>query len=363
MSRVLIFLFDGTANDPTEINNFPTNIFMMNQLIAESRNANGSSNSQITFYSPGIGTQFYATGFIAKFVQRTLVNDSLYNMILRAYVNLSSNYRPGDEIVILGFSRGAIAAKMFSRIISDFGLLKAIAVHRISEIINEFSAAIFGTLNDYKLKADSFKERMSRYLHDVQCIKFLGLFDCVGGNDDDEEIRNFLHTIDESVSSSVSNYYHIMALHDVRSHFKLWRTHVPKEVGCEIWMPGVHSDVGGGYENRDVANISLLAMIDRLSSQAQIAFEAAEIETLVNTIKLQTGNPTFIYKVNREYPVVIKMDRSNLFRDDDIVHRFHKWLLGREVFWKNECRVIYENRINLREADRTMAGHLDQILN
>jgi hypothetical protein len=31
----------------------------------------------------------------------------------------------------------------------------------------------------------------------------------------------------------------------------------------QIWMPGVHSDVGGAYTNRFLGNLALLTMIDR----------------------------------------------------------------------------------------------------
>jgi uncharacterized protein (DUF2235 family) len=245
VSRALIFLFDGTANDPTKRNDVPTNIFKANQLIAESRITASGTSSQVTFYSPGIGTQFYATNMVAEWMQKAFINDSLFNMILRAYVNLSCNYREGDQIVILGFSRGAIACRLFARLIADFGILLSSAIHEVSDLLNSFSRAIDGNFDNYLITARSFRSRMGGYLRTNLKVSFLGLFDCAGGPEDDSEVRNFLEIIDEDLSDRVSFCCHIMSLHDVREHFRLRRIRIAEGFGQEIWMPGVHSDVGG----------------------------------------------------------------------------------------------------------------------
>jgi uncharacterized protein (DUF2235 family) len=46
-------------------------------------------------------------------------------IILEAYINLASNYVPGNKIYIFGFSRGAFAARVLTGFISYSGLLRA----------------------------------------------------------------------------------------------------------------------------------------------------------------------------------------------------------------------------------------------
>ena len=348
MPRVLIFLFDGTANDPSMLES-PTNIFRLTQLVSESREFEGGVSSQVTFYSPGIGTQFYATGFLEKWVQRALENESLYNMALRAYVNLSVNYRQGDQIILLGFSRGAIACRMFARIISDFGLLRSSSIHHLSDLFECFGDAIKGSFKEYFDKSSAFKaENGNRLLVDVK-IDFMGLFDCVGGPKDDSGIRNFLEKIDTSLSDSISSYYHLMALHDIRSHFILWRLAAGSR-GKEVWHPGVHSDVGGGYDVRDLADVALLSMADRLASEAGVALDKKAYKILKDRVNNRKADENYVFKVNYEHDLNSRRKyRSDYFQEGDKVHEMHEWLIanGKDVYWKSDGITRYLPRIQL----------------
>ena len=131
----MIFLFDGTANDATH-ERF-SNVYAINQLIADRRGSGDNVITQITFYLPGVGTKFTVRKRGIPF-RPVLFGDGIEQMILRACVNLSANYHPGDEIVLIGFSRGAVAAKIFSRFISDFGILASDMLLRLDELWNDF---------------------------------------------------------------------------------------------------------------------------------------------------------------------------------------------------------------------------------
>jgi len=133
MPKAMIFLFDGTANDASE-DRF-SNVYAINQLIADRKTLRSGSSvrvkTQITFYLPGVGTKFTVRKGASLFIrairtgEQYIFGDGVEQLILRAYVNLSPNYHPGDEIVIIGFSRGAAAARIFSRLVSDFGILSS----------------------------------------------------------------------------------------------------------------------------------------------------------------------------------------------------------------------------------------------
>ncbi len=45
----------------------------------------------------------------------------------------------------------------------------------------------------------------------------------------------------------------------------------------QIWMPGVHSDVGGAYEHRILGDVSLITMIDRVKAKTKLKFDMPEV--------------------------------------------------------------------------------------
>lgn len=94
-------------------------------------------------------------------------------------------------------------------------------------------------------------------------VRFVGLFDTVGsfylpGNDDEGEFNLNL------AADSAKRVVHLTAYHEIRKNFPL--TSIRDSSGSmpahftEIELPGVHSDVGGGYENPEVdfANVEFI---------------------------------------------------------------------------------------------------------
>jgi uncharacterized protein (DUF2235 family) len=55
-----------------------------------------------------------------------------------AYAFLAINYVPGDEIFLIGFSRGAMIARSVAALIDDVGLLTRKGLESISEIMTDF---------------------------------------------------------------------------------------------------------------------------------------------------------------------------------------------------------------------------------
>lgn len=149
MSKTMIFLLDGTTEDASS-KSF-TNVYAINQLIAETKQSRDETlKTQVTFYLPGVGTKFTVKRALNRkswFSRRTdtvrqqVFGDNLEQLILRAYINLCANYRRGDDIVLIGFSRGAAAARIFSRLISDLGILTSDMLMFLDRIWNDFIEA------------------------------------------------------------------------------------------------------------------------------------------------------------------------------------------------------------------------------
>jgi len=59
----------------------------------------------------------------------------------------------------------------------------------------------------------------------------------------------------------------------------------------QVWFPGVHSNVGGGYDDQEIANISLAWMMDQLASIG-VAFQEDYIDRIfADNVRYYYSNP------------------------------------------------------------------------
>lgn len=77
--------------------------------------------------------------------------------------------------------------------------------------------------------------------------------------------------MDTTLTDNIVNAFHALALDEHRAPFSpaVWE----KPKGCEtnlkqVWFPGAHSGVGGGYDDAGSANISLAWMMDQLAGHS-----------------------------------------------------------------------------------------------
>lgn len=93
---------------------------------------------QIIYYQAGIGTEetwwdhVYGGGTGA----------GLSENIREAYSFLAMNYTPGDEIFLIGFSRGAFTARSIAGLIATVGLLTAKGMADFYEVFNDWENQI-----------------------------------------------------------------------------------------------------------------------------------------------------------------------------------------------------------------------------
>ncbi|KAI2642751.1 hypothetical protein GGS21DRAFT_190997 [Xylaria nigripes] len=74
---------------------------------------------QIIYYQSGVGSK---SGFLDRVIGGAF-GIGIAENIREAYAFICANYVDGDEIVLLGFSRGAFTARSIGGMISDLGLL------------------------------------------------------------------------------------------------------------------------------------------------------------------------------------------------------------------------------------------------
>jgi len=103
MARNIVLCFDGTNNEYAATNTNVVKLYAM---------ADKSTNDQVTYYQPGIGT-FAPSGVWGKLKKWFITRlDLAVAWLLKEHVTdgyrfLMRYYQDGDHIFIFGFSRGA----------------------------------------------------------------------------------------------------------------------------------------------------------------------------------------------------------------------------------------------------------------
>lgn len=252
--RRLLFFFDGTSNSiGSPIAAHPTNVFRL--IRAFTYGFDGVP--QIAFYFSGVGTRGDRSSAVT--------GRGFDEIVAEGYVNLASNYMDGDTVYIFGFSRGAAAARALTGLLSDPGLIPADNLGAFPDIWRYF-------LSDPALHTRTRRTLQARF-HDKLFrpqprVKYLGLFDTVPGTDWDlmnlfTKVRFRSLSLDRSVDAAT----HILSIDDDRiPSFSplLWKQSHPGQTMEQLWLPGVHSDIGGSSEDEVIGNVALLTMLDRI---------------------------------------------------------------------------------------------------
>lgn len=197
-----------------------------------------------------------------------LLGRGINRQIRRAYGFLASRYRPGDQIFLMGYSRGAYAVRSLAGVIDMVGLLKAehATVRNIRTAYRHYQMHPGGP------QAKSFSRA---YCHEFVPIEMVGVWDTVKALGLRMPLLRLFAKANHEFHShtlgpSICNGYHALALDETRRVFKpvMWQTLADWPGRLEqVWFRGAHGDVGGqlgGYEPaRPLANLSLVWMLER----------------------------------------------------------------------------------------------------
>lgn len=249
MSRNLVLCFDGTNNTYSATN---TNVVKLYAMVDRTQ------DDQIMYYQTGIGT-FPPPGTWGKLKRWFITKvDLAIAWLLEEHVTdgyrfLMRYYRPGDQIFIFGFSRGAYSARALAAMLYKVGLLSA-----GNEELIPFAWDMFKRERD-PMRYTGFRHTFSRKVN----VKFLGLWDTVSSVGWAWNPKYLQFTTNNPIVEVVR---HAVALDERRSSFvqNLWgqNQQITKEGEqdvLQVWFPGVHCDIGGGYSENE-AGLSKIAL-------------------------------------------------------------------------------------------------------
>jgi uncharacterized protein (DUF2235 family) len=277
----LIVCSDGTWNTPDDMKNgvpTPTNVWKIHNALAD---LDATKTAQKKYYHPGVGTD---GSWWNKLVGGG-TGEGLNRNIKSAYHWLAKTYRRRDKIYLFGFSRGAYTVRCLGGMIVKCGLLDlsdpaltpveawervdlAFKCYREKSKPNSFTA-------DFEKLPFHNRANASDSPAGTTKIHFIGVWDTVGalGIPDDMALLNLIdnlkdHTFaDAELSDSVLNARHAIAIDEQRQSFTptFWTNTENRNTVKQVWFPGVHSDVGGGYAQVGLSDGALKWMVDEAS--------------------------------------------------------------------------------------------------
>lgn len=252
MPKNIVILSDGTGQKGGVDKN--TNVYKIFNIIED------RTDDQIVFYDPGLGTA-------GTELLKQITGLGISQNIKDCYEFLFEHYQAGDQIFLIGFSRGAATVRSLSSLIHYFGILPKSRPDLIDDAYD-----IYKIENESRRKAQA-KAFVNRNHTMWTRIKFLGCFDTVAALGFPVKVisalldcipffRHKFHNF--KLSKSVENARQALAIDEERRAFQpvLWhpKTHAHQTMQ-QLWFSGVHGDVGGGYKEHTLSDIPLLWML------------------------------------------------------------------------------------------------------
>jgi len=319
MNKRIVICADGTWNRPEKdtSKDFPTNVLKMARAIHPVAD---DGMPQQVFYDWGVGSYYdpIVGGATGKGLHKNIMDDYRY---------IVQNYAPGDEIYLLGFSRGAYTVRCLCGLINNCGILKRPDAALIQTAFDHYKkpSAAYAPRG---AKSVEFREQHS---HPSREVKFVGVWDTVGAMgipisflglfDDKDEFY------DTKIGSNVRIARHAMAIDEHRSDFEptIWE---PKPTMSlkQVWFAGAHSNVGGSYKpDSDGTLLSDIPLewLMKEAGKAGLAIEPHLPEAIHKnaTATLHNSRRSF-YRIKKRFFRTINHGRGEVLIHDSVKQRW-----------------------------------------
>lgn len=263
--RNLVICLDGTGNQLKATGN--TNVVRLFEMLDLS-----DPGRQIAYYDPGVGTFSAAGTWTApgRWLSRVFglaFGAGMKTNLAEAYTYLMRHYRPGDRIIVLGFSRGAYTARAL------VGMLKAVGLMRPgTENLVPYAVGVYARNKEWGkddwAQLHRFAEAFSEPVDDRFGIEvaYLGLWDSVKAAG---VLRWNLRWPYTRQLPNVHRVRHAVSIDEKRRPYREYlvrpgeRRHSGPKLLEQVWFAGVHSDVGGTFEDDDrLPTVALKWVVD-----------------------------------------------------------------------------------------------------
>jgi uncharacterized protein (DUF2235 family) len=327
MPKNVVLCCDGTANEFAQDRTNVVKLFFT--LVHD-------PDRQVCCYHPGLGTMepsgalTRASREVTKLLGKA-IGLGLEDDIRDAYAFLMNHFEDGDRVYLFGFSRGAYTVRAVAAVLHMYGLIRSgneplvpyairmmMAINNIGESKRQDSKKL---LDDYFDLARQFKDHFCIPCHPY----FIGVWDTVSSVG---WIENPLRLPYTANNPDVQIGRHAVSIDERRAFFRsnLWHPAPdggPKEVK-QVWFPGVHCDVGGGYPEPEsgLSKIALQWMLAEAGSAGLITDSAR--------VDLMLGRSGGGY-IRPDANAALHESLTGLWQlAEYIPKRHYDWTLGRE---------------------------------
>ncbi len=336
--RRLVLCCDGTWNHA--VNSQVSNIEKLARAV-RSGLVPGTDTVQVVGYVGGVGSRGYT-------VDRLLGGAFGYGFtrnVVEGYRFLATSYEPGDEIVVLGYSRGAYTARSVVGMVSQVGLLTPEAVDAGLLCEAERVYRLRPSRPDGEEAAAVAREKArfkSEHSWDAP-VRFLGVFDTVGALGVPVLSRRKHRFHDVRLSSTVQTARQALAIDERRITFApcLWEVPDDDPAGRveQVWFPGTHGDVGGGGARCGLSDLALEWMADELRA-----------------VGVAVDDRRLAAQLSRRAPLLLRQDPPWLFRLLNVVKRL------RPRYEQVDGRAVFRRGLRLLAAPAPDGGWRDGVL-
>lgn len=261
MPKNIVLCCDGTAN---EFARDKTNVVKLFYTLTD------DPARQVTYYHPGLGTMEPAGALttFARAVTKLLGKAVGYGLpadIRDAYVFLMNTFEPGDRVFLFGFSRGAYTVRGLASMLHMYGLIRA-----GNEPLVPYAIRMLTAVNELPRQSTEaggifrLAREFSATFSSTDCKPwFVGVWDTVSSVGWIEHPLKLPFTAD---NPDIEIGRHAISIDEHRAFFRtnLWMPKGPPAQSGpkdlkQVWFPGVHCDVGGGYPEAE-SGLSKIAL-------------------------------------------------------------------------------------------------------
>ncbi|NIC04859.1 DUF2235 domain-containing protein [Billgrantia bachuensis] len=255
---------------------------------------------QIVYYDWGVGVE-------GDSILGGATGAGIDKNIMDCYRFIVHNYEPGDQLFLFGFSRGAYIVRSLAGLIRNCGVLLRLYADRIPEAYQLYRQRARSSAPGAERSIDF---RCAYAVADITPIEFLGVWDTVGALGIPAPFLGTLGTErylfhDTEPSSIIRHARHAVSIDENRQDFEptLWSAKPGIDLK-QVWFAGVHTDIGGGYPQRELGDYAGQWMVTE-AERCGLALEPHFVASM---------NPRHSGRQHDEYKGFYKIMRRSQYR-------------------------------------------------
>ena len=283
--KTIVILADGTSKTLKSM----TNVAKL---------AASFDDDVVVYYDDGVGTE------PGNVILGSLVGTQVDSNVLQCYEFLALNYKKGDKVVFIGYSRGAYTIRSLAGLIYNSGLPRKENIHRINEAMDAYRSHHKPSSDMMEMFRVNFGDRIK--------IDLMLMFDTVGSI-----VGQKFH--DTVINRSVKRAVQFAAFDEDRKVFSL--VPITKMSNTDtIWYKGDHGCVGGGYKKEldALSNIPLNKAAEELAAiGVNTNLKPLKMDPKASFSKVYSGIRIFTSMFGRKKRVPGSYD----YFDDSVIYR------------------------------------------